>query len=93
MGCLREVIIMAGKLCFGEVRNNAGSIKDSKAFCEGRFYRGQGTAIAFPITGNPHEAGSDSAISWDLGWTDVNAQAGSYADEVGCCAAVGDVLA
>lgn len=84
---------MAGKLCSGQSQNNGHIVKDSKAYCEGRFFRGRGTGAAFPITGNPHPASTDAADAWDRGWTDVNGQAGNYVDEKDCCAAIGDVVA
>lgn len=83
---------MAGKLCSGTPANNAGNKKNSRAFCEGRTYRGQGLSVNFPITDNPHPIESEAGIAWETGWKDSNLQAGSYVDEVGCCCAVGQVL-
>lgn len=84
---------MAGKLCFGASVNNAGNLKNSKAFCEGRFYRSRGTAASFPVTGNPHEIGSESSDAWVLGWDAAQAGVGTYVSESGCCAALGDIIA
>lgn len=83
---------MPGKLCFGETLNNAGELRSSKAFCEGRDYRAQGTAIAFPKNSNPHEATSEAATAWDLGWDNAEAGAGTYVGITGCCSALGNVL-
>jgi len=63
---------MAGKLCTGSTTNNAYLLKETKAFSEGIYYRAQGTAVAFPITDNPHPVGSQAADSWDLGWNRAN---------------------
>lgn len=84
---------MAGKLCFGQVRNNAGAghISQSKAYCEGAKWRAQGTALAFPKTDNPHEAGSEDAEAWDLGWDVAQAAAGGTLGTVGCCAYIGAI--
>lgn len=65
---------MAGKLCTGAVTNNGFLPKESKAFCEGMFFRASGTASAKPITGNPEDGvGSQAETAWDAGW--------NYADD------------
>lgn len=82
---------MAGKLCFGSNYNNAGAahLSSSKAFCEGVRHRHGGTAIARPITDNPHVIGSQDHDAWDAGWTLANSAAPGVLDLSGtCCAAV-----
>jgi len=83
---------MAGKLCSGAPTNNAGNIKNSKSYCEGAIYRAEGTLVSRPITSNPHESGSEAAISWESGWTYAENQSGGYAGAFACCAALGDVV-
>jgi len=91
-------IIMAGKLYTGTPTNNAGpaNLRESKAFCEGMFFRSQGTAIAFPITGNPFNGdGSEAEASWNSGWTTANTAAGgtiSVANQA-CCSVSTTILA
>lgn len=82
---------MAGKLCFGEPTNNAAKVRNSKSFCEGRYYRALGTETTHPKEDNPHEAGTEAATAWDLGWDDAEAGTGTYVGPSGCCAALGDV--
>ena len=88
---------MSGKLCTGGATNNAGAarISQSKAFCEGIEFRAQGTAIAFPITGNPHPAGSPDNTSWAAGWLAADASAGGTMDgaDAPCCAVDGLAIA
>lgn len=86
---------MPGKLCTGAAQNNAANLKNSKAYCEGIKYRASGLSIARPITDNPHEAGSEAADAWDLGWTLAEANATGVVDrtEAGCCAVTGTILA
>ena len=83
---------MPGKLCFGKVTNNAGAgmLRESKAYCEGMAYRASGTAVAKPITDNPHVADSEAGIAWDTGWSTADNNVGSTvpATSLGCCAAV-----
>jgi len=82
---------MPGKLCTGAVLNNAFRTKESKAFSEGIYYRAQGTALAFPITGNPHAAGSSAADAWDRGWEVTQAAAlGTVSQSDAPCVAVPD---
>ncbi len=86
---------MAGKLCFGEPFNNAGAahLRSSKSFCEGILFRSGGTAVAQPITGNPHVTGSEAADAWDLGWTFADNAAGGVLDTSGtCCAGSGTTI-
>lgn len=87
---------MAGKLCTGAPTNNAGAgiLSSSKAFCEGLAWRAQGTAVAFPISDNPHEPGSEDADAWDAGWTVTNAAAGTTVDpdNCPCCAAPSNTI-
>ncbi len=65
---------MSGQLDFGTVLNNAGAarIMAARAFSEGIYWRAQGTAVAFPITDNPLQSGSDENDAWDRGWTVAN---------------------
>jgi len=88
---------MSGKLSFGSKYNNAGAgqLRECKAFGEGVQYRASGTVLSVPKTDNPHEAGSDAAIAFDLGWDLAEANAGfeiSRAD-LGSVASVGVVPA
>lgn len=85
---------MAGKLCTGSAQNNIGAahLRSSKAYCEGIAYRAQGTAIAFPITGNPHDGtGSEAETAWDAGWTVANAAAPGALGISACCSYTGVV--
>ena len=86
---------MPGKLCTGAASNNAGNLKNSKAYCEGIMYRASGTLLTRPIVSNPHEAGSEAAAAWDLGWTLAEANSGGTVDrtEAGCCAVTGTIAA
>ncbi len=89
---------MAGKLCFGTLTNNAGAgrLSASHAFCEGLAWRAQGTALAFPITDNPHAAGSEDGDAWDRGWTVTDTAAGgsvSKADAPCCSIPQGTIAA
>lgn len=61
---------MSGKLDFGIQFANAGSarIDSAKSFSEGIYFRAGGTAIARPLTGNPHEVGNENHDAWDRGW-------------------------
>ena len=81
---------MPGKMCTGRVENNAGNMKNSKAFCEGIRYRASGTGAQAPVTDNPHGAGSESAIAWQTGWTIADDAAGGNVSkgQLGCCAPV-----
>lgn len=80
---------MSGKLCTGATTNSSGTLKSSKAFCEGMAYRASDTVLSVPKTANPHAVGSDAATAWDLGWDFATASAGSVPDTSGtCCAAV-----
>jgi hypothetical protein len=86
---------MAGKMCTGVKTNNAALPSQSRAYCEGMAYRATGTLITAPKVTNPHPAGSEDAVAWDLGWD--YAEAGKSAtvplDTSGtCCAPVGLVL-
>ncbi len=88
---------MAGKLCTGVPRNNVGgkNFRNSIAFCEGLAFRTQGTAVAFPITGNPQEALSEAAVSWDAGWTvaDTASPGAVDAADATCCAVPATLVA
>jgi len=69
---------MSGKLCFGKEYNNAGAgrLRDSKAFCEGRYNKANGgTALG---ADNPHVATSDAGLAWAAGFAST---------DPGCCAA------
>lgn len=65
------------KRCDGTVENP--TIKESKAFCEGRAAR---AGSALPT--NPHPAGTDDALAWDRGVASKVA-----GDPDGCCAPTG----
>ena len=83
-------IKMAGKLCYGSAYNNAGAgtLRSSKSFCEGINYRAGGTLLGRPKVDNPHLAGSDAALAWNLGWDFAEASSGGALDTRGtCCAA------
>jgi len=89
---------MAGKICTGTPTANAGAarLSASKAFCEGIVFRSQGTAAAYPITGNPHDGlGSEDEASWDAGWTvaDDAAPGAITASDAPCCAVSTAVVA
>jgi hypothetical protein len=61
-------------LCDGVAANHQKQLKNARAYCEGVDFRFQGTAAAFPITGNPEDGiGSEAETSWDVGWTDAGA--------------------
>jgi hypothetical protein len=63
-----------GNLCDGVAANNQKQLKNSRAYAEGVDFRFQGTAAAFPITGNPEDGiGSEAEACWDAGWTDAGA--------------------
>ena len=79
---------MSGKLCTGATTNNAYLPKNSRAYCEGIDYRMSGTAIAKPITDNPHEADSEAADAWGLGWAAIETDAGSTSTLIQNCCAV-----
>jgi len=77
---------MAGQMCSGHELKN-GDPRESKAYCEGMFHRSTGTALAAPITDNPHVLGSDAFTAWAAGWTVADDAAGdviAVADQ-GCC--------
>ena len=67
---------MSGKLCSGAVTNNSYLPQESKAFSEGIYHRAQGTAVAYPVTDNPHAAASSAGVAWIAGWTVANDAAG-----------------
>jgi len=83
---------MPGKLCTGKKQNNAGAgrLRNSKSFCEGMAYRASGTAIAKPVTDNPHQAGNEASDAWILGWTIADDGAGGNVSKasLGCCASI-----
>lgn len=66
------------KRCDGTVENP--TIKESRAFCEGRAAR---AASVSPT--NPHAAGSDDADAWDRGVADKVANPTVH----GCCGPTG----
>ena len=82
---------MAGKLCYGETYNNsgAGTLRESIAFADGIKFRASGTGLQVPLTGNPHEAGSEAYIAWALGWGLANIAAGGSLGALGCAAPTG----
>ena len=77
---------MAGKLCTGQKDNNAGNIRNSKAFCEGLVHRMATNGAT--IGDNPLEAGSEAGDAWDRGWSVGQAASGSTVDPAAapCCA-------
>ena len=82
---------MAGKICTGIAANNAGAarIGESKAFSEGIYHRAQGTALAFPVTDNPHLSGGPDSLAWIRGWTVANdASPGAIAQTSAPCVAI-----
>lgn len=81
---------MSGKLCFGAVKNNAANIRISRAFADGSRYRALGTALARPITDNPHPTGSPEKSAWDAGWNVADGEAGGFMGAIGCI--VGGVI-
>jgi len=87
---------MAGQMSFGSDYNNAGAgrIRDGRAFSEGVMHRAQGTAVAYPITDNPLESGSEAAVAWDAGWTLAETNAGGEISksDLGSLAPVGTIL-
>jgi len=54
---------MPGKLCFGVEVGNAGNLKESKTYCEGRLaaFRGQG------LFTNPFPIGTVGRTRWAAG--------------------------
>lgn len=89
---------MPGKLEPGFATGNAGHIKETLAYCEGRNYRAEGTSTNRPQTANPHAEGglvlSEAAIAWDAGWKQVDdvADGVTFVGESYSCAACGVVL-
>jgi len=82
-------LIMAGKMCFGLLRNNAYSPKDTKAFSEGVYHRSSGSALAKPLLDNPHPDDSSAGLSWIAGWTVANnASPGVIAKNSAPCVAI-----
>ena len=74
---------MAGKLCTGEVQNNAYHPKNSKAFCEGLQARSLSNAPA-----NPHVVDSEASDAWLRGVDVAAAAAGGAISKSAapCCA-------
>lgn len=84
---------MAGQLCSGSALKNA-KVKDSKAYCEGMQWRAQGTALAYPVTDNPHAVESDAYTAWAAGWTFADDAAGGPIDTTAtCCQITGTISA
>ncbi len=85
---------MSGKLCNGQPNNQSVNLRNSKSFCEGLSFRARGTALAFPVTGNPHEALSPDSLSWIRGWTAADDAAGGVmlASAATCCAVPSTVI-
>jgi len=81
---------MSGSFCMGSTlkQKNQYRIRESRAFCEGVAHRTSGTAIAKPVTDNPHPAGSSASIAWIDGWDIADGKAGSAVDPIQapCCA-------
>ena len=84
---------MPGKQCSGQKDNNAGNVRNSKAYCEGIIYRASGTGVAKPKEDDPHVAGSEASDAWLRGWNVADTSAGGEVQEdwLGCCASVGIV--
>jgi hypothetical protein len=76
---------MAGKLCFGEPKNNAWYPRTARAFCEGMQNRYNAVTL---VTENPHEIGSEDSDAWILGWTVSDDAVGTTIDpaDAPCCA-------
>lgn len=86
---------MPGKLCTGTPRANAGAgtLRNSKAYCEGMQYRSEGTEVGKPDTDNPHSDGSEAATAWYAGWDFANFAAGGAIDtSETCCQVTGTIL-
>jgi len=83
---------MPGKLYNG-VPTDQPYVSNAWAYCEGMAYRQAGTAIAQPITDNPHSATGDPVAyaNWNRGWTASDDAAGGTISEAaaGGCAMVG----
>jgi len=84
---------MAGKNCTGIQSNNAGNLKNSRAYCEGAKYRAEGTLLTRPPADNPHEVDSEAYDAWDRGWIYAENRSGSYVSSFGCCPSLGNVIA
>lgn len=70
---------MSGKMCNGISNKNSFRIKANchRAFSEGMHRRAEGTAAAFPISGNPHDGkGTENEAAWDAGWNVAHSAAG-----------------
>jgi len=76
------------KPCTGTQTNSSDLMRESRSFCEGISHRAQGTAVAFPVTDNPHAAASDAGVAWIAGWDLAEAAAGGTvtASDASCCA-------
>ena len=86
---------MAGKIYDG---NDAAllEVRNSRSFCEGMQFRGQGTAAAFPATGNPYDGeGTEEETAWDEGWGVAHAAAGGSitSADMACCGVNPDISA
>lgn len=80
---------MPGKMCTGAVTNQCYLLKETKAFSEGVYHRSSGTALAKPLTENPHVATSSAGVAWIAGWQVANnASPGAIANNSAPCVAI-----
>ena len=74
----------------GQKDNNAGNIREAKAFCEGIEVRyGSAGSVAL----NPHEIGSEASDAWLRGWNLADGSGGTvaHADAPNCAIPSGTV--
>ena len=87
---------MAGKMYDGRDVTTArnGVPNNSKAYCEGMWYRAGDTALNRPKVNNPHQPGSEAATAWDAGWDVADAAGGGQLgkDEAGPCGGAGTAV-
>ena len=83
---------MSGKMCDGSSHNSRVEVRETKSYAEGAQHRALGTAIAYPVSDNPHESGSASSIAWIAGWDVAEAAAGGDLAQTGCLAPINGIL-
>jgi len=78
------------KPCTGTQTNTSDLMRESRSS-----HRAQGTAVAFPVTDNPHAAASDAGVAWIAGWDLAEAAAGGTvtASDASCCAVPQNTIA
>ena len=84
---------MSGKLCDGSSHNSRVEVRETKSYAEGALHRAQGTAIAYPVTDNPHQASSPASVAWIAGWDVAEAAAPGDLAQTGCLAPINGILA